>query len=275
MLVHQAHVAGLREERRLVDEAPERDQRVDRAGLARSPAGCARASPRRTSTSTRVVLAGVEAPRARDDDSRMRSISGSRCGRPPGEPVEAREHQQASEERVEEVERGGAEQQREEEQAAIDAADRQRAMECLVDTDGTSGRSGVADLVSTSASPQNSQARNCAANSASPPPKTMPEICRFAPPSPNMNIRPPITIATRASDRASGPVNVARGCWRRAPTATAASEHGGRECHSRQGSEGAPNRGAALSVAWELCRPEPNCRVRLPFSVTVSPRLSS
>ena len=37
----------------------------------------------------------------------------------------------------------------------------------------------------------------------------MPLICRLAPPSPNMNIRPPITIATRASDRASGPVKAA------------------------------------------------------------------
>src|SRR5467141_291511 len=55
---------------------------------------------------------------------------------------------------------------------------------------------------------QNNQTRNCAANSASPPPKTMPEICRLAPPSPNMNINPPITIATSASDLASGPVNV-------------------------------------------------------------------
>ena len=37
----------------------------------------------------------------------------------------------------------------------------------------------------------------------------MPLICRLAPPSPNMNIRPPMTIATSASERASGPVNVA------------------------------------------------------------------
>ena len=36
----------------------------------------------------------------------------------------------------------------------------------------------------------------------------MPEIWRVAPPSPNMNISPPITMATNASDRASGPVNV-------------------------------------------------------------------
>src|SRR5688500_8406575 len=55
---------------------------------------------------------------------------------------------------------------------------------------------------------QNNQARNCAAKSASPPPKTMPEIWRLAPDSPNMNINPPITMATSASDRAKGPVNV-------------------------------------------------------------------
>src|SRR2546426_7657534 len=55
---------------------------------------------------------------------------------------------------------------------------------------------------------QNNQTKNWPANRASPPPKTMPEICRFAPPSPNMNISPPMTIATSASDRASGPVKV-------------------------------------------------------------------
>jgi hypothetical protein len=38
--------------------------------------------------------------------------------------------------------------------------------------------------------------------------ETMPEIWRFAPLSPYMNISPPITIATSASDRANGPVNV-------------------------------------------------------------------
>ncbi len=37
----------------------------------------------------------------------------------------------------------------------------------------------------------------------------MPEIWRLAPPSPNMKSRPPMTIATRASERASGPVKVA------------------------------------------------------------------
>src|SRR4051812_3548640 len=36
----------------------------------------------------------------------------------------------------------------------------------------------------------------------------MPEIWRFAPASPNMNIRPPMTMATSAKERASGPVNV-------------------------------------------------------------------
>src|SRR5687768_8495267 len=55
---------------------------------------------------------------------------------------------------------------------------------------------------------QNNHVRNCPANSDRPPPNTIPEICRFAPASPNMNISPPITIDTSASDRASGPVNV-------------------------------------------------------------------
>src|SRR5258705_5288359 len=55
---------------------------------------------------------------------------------------------------------------------------------------------------------QNSHVMNWPAKSARPPPNTIPEICRLAPPSANINMRPPITIATRASDRASGPVNV-------------------------------------------------------------------
>src|SRR5688572_9380386 len=37
----------------------------------------------------------------------------------------------------------------------------------------------------------------------------MPEIWRFAPASPYMNISPPMTIATSANDRARGPVKVA------------------------------------------------------------------
>ena len=55
---------------------------------------------------------------------------------------------------------------------------------------------------------QNNQLRNCPAKRASPPPNTIPDICRFAPPSPNIAISPPMTIATSASERASGPVKV-------------------------------------------------------------------
>ena len=53
----------------------------------------------------------------------------------------------------------------------------------------------------------------------------MPLIWRFAPPSPNMNMSPPITIATSASERANGPVNV---CSR----LPAARSHGDCACRS-------------------------------------------
>src|SRR5581483_2290267 len=51
---------------------------------------------------------------------------------PQRESVQAHEHQQAREERVKEVEGGGAEDQREEEQATIDAAYRERTVDRLV-----------------------------------------------------------------------------------------------------------------------------------------------
>ena len=54
---------------------------------------------------------------------------------------------------------------------------------------------------------QNNQVRNCAAKSASPPPNTITEICRLAP-APIIDMGPPSTMATSASDRAKGPVNV-------------------------------------------------------------------
>ena len=147
------------------------------------------------------------------------------------EDVEADEHQQAGQEGVEEIERRRAHQEREEEQAAIDAAHRQRAMERLVD-ERYDGRCCMSDLLTCSCfdrCAQNNQVRNWPANSASPPPNTMPEICRFAPPSPNMNISPPMTMATSASDRASGPVNVSARLF--AARSHGLGEHAGRDQH--------------------------------------------
>src|SRR4029453_15925822 len=53
-------------------------------------------------------------------------------GRPEREAIEAEKHQDAGPERVEEVEGGSAHQERQEEQAAVDAADRERSVERFV-----------------------------------------------------------------------------------------------------------------------------------------------
>ena len=60
-------------------------------------------------------------------------MSGSRRVAHNANPYRPQEHEQACEERVKEVERGGAEDQREEEQPAIDTAHCERAVDRLVD----------------------------------------------------------------------------------------------------------------------------------------------
>ena len=60
-------------------------------------------------------------------------MSGSRRVAHNANPYRPQEHEQAREERVKEVERGGAEDQREEEQTAVDTAHRERAVDRLVD----------------------------------------------------------------------------------------------------------------------------------------------
>ena len=114
--VDDADVAGLRQERRVVDEAPEREQAVDAAGVSVVAKDAADAHHDTTSTSNAIVLARVVSRRAFDEASRIRSISGSRRVAHSANPYRPPEHQQAGEERVEQVERGGAEEQREEEQ---------------------------------------------------------------------------------------------------------------------------------------------------------------
>ncbi|PYR95474.1 MAG: hypothetical protein DMF84_00840 [Acidobacteria bacterium] len=54
--------------------------------------------------------------------------------------------------------------------------------------------------------------RDGAANSAVPPPKTVPLIRRLAPASLSMHMRPPRTIAMSASERARGPMNELSTC---------------------------------------------------------------
>jgi hypothetical protein len=78
------------------------------------------------------------------------------------------------------------------------APDGQGAMERLVHRRYAGGSGMPSPPQSVDETCQNNQARNCVADSASPPPNTMPEIWRFAPPSPNMKSSPPMTMATSA-----------------------------------------------------------------------------
>src|SRR3954471_12706009 len=80
----------------------------------------------------RLVFARVvSAPRLgrSEEDTQHVGIS---TRRPQREPVQTQEHEQACEERVKQVEGGGAEDEREEEQTAVDTAHRQRTVDGLV-----------------------------------------------------------------------------------------------------------------------------------------------
>ena len=77
--IGDAHVAGLREKRRVVHEAPERQQAVHATGVAIVAKDSADAHHRATSTSTRSCFPGSYRRRAFDEASRIRSISGSRA----------------------------------------------------------------------------------------------------------------------------------------------------------------------------------------------------
>jgi hypothetical protein len=76
--VHDADVAGLREERRVVDEAPQRQETVETAGLAVVAENARDAHHPPISTWTGSCFPGSYRRRACEDAIRMRSISGSR-----------------------------------------------------------------------------------------------------------------------------------------------------------------------------------------------------
>src|SRR6266540_1595986 len=97
-----------------------------------SRGGCARPLPWRDLHIHRIVLAGIVATtelRGREQDAQHLGVA---PGRPQREAIQSAGHQEAAEERVEQVERGGAEEERKEEEAAINAADRQWTMQRLV-----------------------------------------------------------------------------------------------------------------------------------------------
>ena len=75
--IDHAHMAGLREERRVVDKTPEGDEGVDAAGGVEVAANRAMAHHARTSTVNGVCFAASYRVRKRDEESRMRSICGS------------------------------------------------------------------------------------------------------------------------------------------------------------------------------------------------------
>ena len=91
--------AGLRQERRVVDESPEREQAVDAAGVRVVPQNAADRSPWRTA-STRVGAAGlrrvVAGPRLAGAQQNLEHLRIAR-GAPPRERVEHREEQAAGE----------------------------------------------------------------------------------------------------------------------------------------------------------------------------------
>ena len=76
--IDDAKVAGFREERVVVHESPQRDQAVEAAGVLVVPEDATDPQHGRTVICTGSCLAGSYRGRKREDDSRMRSICGSR-----------------------------------------------------------------------------------------------------------------------------------------------------------------------------------------------------
>ena len=134
--IDDADVAGLGHEGRVVDERPQREQRIDAAGLVVLPPNRAvRQHSRLLDTHGRVlrrVVARAEARRRQKNPQHLRVT----FRRPPCEPVQRRERQQRREERIEQVEHGGAHHQRQKEQAPIDAPDGQGTVQRFVDAMG-------------------------------------------------------------------------------------------------------------------------------------------
>jgi len=75
---YEADVARLRDEGLVVDEAPRRQQAVDASGLLVVADDAREPQHDRTSTSNRLCLTASYRARNRDEDSRIRNISGSR-----------------------------------------------------------------------------------------------------------------------------------------------------------------------------------------------------
>jgi hypothetical protein len=73
-----ANVAGLRQERRVIDEAPERNEAVHATGVFVVPKDTFHAQHDTTSTSNGWCLPGSYLRRVFDDERRIRSMSGSR-----------------------------------------------------------------------------------------------------------------------------------------------------------------------------------------------------
>src|SRR5262249_51172018 len=76
--IDQPHMAGFRQERRIVHETPERNEAVDAASVLVVAKDPLHAQHNTTSTSNGSCLPGSYRRRVFDDASRMRSMSGSR-----------------------------------------------------------------------------------------------------------------------------------------------------------------------------------------------------
>ena len=76
--IDDAQVSRLCEERVVVHESPQRDQAIEAAGVLVVPEDATDPQHDRTVTCTGSCFAGSYRVRKREDDSRMRSICGSR-----------------------------------------------------------------------------------------------------------------------------------------------------------------------------------------------------
>src|SRR5882724_1155603 len=121
---------------------------------------------------------------------------GSRC--PASKEIQREEHSEGARKAAEQVEDASGHDERKEEEFSFRPKNGERAIERSED--------GICFHGQSPQTPK-SQVRKFTARTAMPSPNTMPAKVRFPPPSPNANVRPPTTMATKAKPFAMGPVN--------------------------------------------------------------------
>ena len=123
----------LGEERRVVSEAPEREQAADGAGVAvvfeDAGDGDHGEAPSAIAVAPGRVVPGAGGRGPKQDLQHLRIVGTA----PPAEPVDEGEEQAAREEAVEQIQCRRADQQCKKEEAAVDAADGERAVDGAID----------------------------------------------------------------------------------------------------------------------------------------------